>query len=280
VDAAAVSGGGVDATPASSIERLVVSMARSVADDDVAVVGVGTPVALAAFLLARALHAPHLRIMMPGALDPVPTALAAYLRDPVTAVAGARARMSRVQILDAIARGDVTIQFVRPAQVDGQLRLNTEMLSTPAGVLHLVGPVALPDVVARVGRVVAYLPRHDRSSLVARVDAVTAPRGAAGGTVAGVLTPLAHIRLVAGSPSVAARTDGVAMAEIRELTGFHIGAGEAPTMSGPSRHELHALRSAVDPLRLIGLEDADLRQEARMTLARLWSTAAAAEAAP
>jgi acyl CoA:acetate/3-ketoacid CoA transferase beta subunit len=277
-----VNGGGDD--PAVlPIERLVVWMARAVADDDVAVVGIGTPVALAAFLLARALHAPRLHILMPGALDPAPRDLSTYLRDPVSAVSGARARRSRVEILDAIAAGEVSVQFVRPAQVDAQLRLNTERLDTPSGPLHLVGPVALPDVVARVGRVIAYLPRHDPQALVASVDTVTAPRGLSGGRVAAVITPLAQLRWTAGVATLAGRGQGVSLEEIRSKTGFVLGGDGATTIPEPSDEELGTLRSVVDPLGLIGLEDPGLRHDARQTLARLWSPAGTAhhqEAAP
>jgi glutaconate CoA-transferase subunit B len=257
----------------STMERLTVWMARCLRDSDVAVVGVGTPVALAAVLLARATHAPRLRIMMPGALDPVHARVDTYLGDPAKAVAGAAARLSRLDILDAIAAGEVTVQFVRPAQVDAQLRLNTELLTTPSGPLHLVGPVALPDVVERVGRVIAYLPVHDTTTLVASVDAVTAPRGRTGRTVSSVVTPLAQLSLASGRAVVTARAADTSMDEIRARTGFALDVGERPVLAEPTAEELAALRTAVDPLHLLGLEDPNGRDDARRTLAELWSSA-------
>jgi glutaconate CoA-transferase subunit B len=257
----------------STMERLTVWMARCLRDGDVAVVGVGTPVALAAVLLARVTHAPRLRIMMPGALDPVHARVDKYLGNPAAAVAGAAARLSRLDILDAIAAGEVTVQFVRPAQVDAQLRLNTELLATPSGPLHLVGPVALPDVVERVGRVIAYLPTHDTTTLVTSVDAVTAPRGRTGRTVSSVVTPLAQLSLASGRAVVTARAADTSMAEIRARTGFPLDVGERPVLAEPAAEELAALRTAVDPLRLVGLEDPRCRDDARRTLAELWSSA-------
>lgn len=256
---------------ATSIEHLVVSMAREVVDTDVMVVGIGTPVALAAALLARELHAPGLGILMPGARDPAEQELSRYLADPVGAVARSTDRLSRIAILDAIRSGEVSLQFVRPAQVDGGLRINTELLASAGGDRLLVGPVALPDVVELVGRVVAYLPRHDRSCLVPDVDVVTAPRPGTSRGIAAVITPLAVLRAGDGVPRLAGYRRSSSAQEVQELTGFPLALSGCQPLPGPTDWELSVLRSVVDPHGLCGLEDPGSRSSARQELTALWA---------
>jgi acyl CoA:acetate/3-ketoacid CoA transferase beta subunit len=250
-------------------ERLIVALAREVAFGDSVVVGVGTPLALAAVLLAREIHGAAVRLLMPAALDPVARNLADYLVSPWSG-GGARTRLSRMDILDAITAGEVTLQFVRPAQVDERLRINTELVRTPRGIRHLVGPVALPDLLERVGRVVAYLPRHDPSALVREVDRVTAPRG--GGRLARVITPLAVLERAGDSTAVTARSVSVPAAELAALTGFPIDQDGARPIPEPSPGELDLLRRVVDPLGLSGLEDPSGRTTALAALTRAWRT--------
>ncbi|HEV7656726.1 MAG TPA: hypothetical protein VGP36_18585 [Mycobacteriales bacterium] len=267
--------------PAGERERLIVALAREVAPDDSVVVGVGTPLALAAVLLARELHAPAVRLLMPGALDPAARDLADYLVRPWSGGGSARARLSRMDILDAIAAGAVTLQFVRPAQVDERLRINTELVRSPRGIRHLVGPVALPDLLERAGRVVAYLPRHDPASLVPEVDTVTAPRPGGRGRLARVITPLAVLERPGDSTLVTGRGTSVSAAELAELTGFPVAQDGARPIPEPSAEELDLLRRVVDPLGLSGLEDPVGRTAALGTLARAWKTSPSfREAAP
>lgn len=257
------------ATP-TEIERLVVAMAREVDPGDVAVVGIGTPVALAALLLARELHAPDLSIMMPGALDPTDRTLSSFLADPVAAAARSRARLSRVDILEAIEGRRITLQFVRPAQVDAHLRINTDLLRTPAGPRLLVGPVALPDVAALVRRVVAYLPRHRPEALVEAVDTVTAPRES--GCITAVLTPLARIEHGGDGPVLSRRAAGVSVAELLALTGFRLDTRGCRPMAEPTADELQLLRGVIDPDGLTRVEAPGGRRLAAHTLANLWTS--------
>jgi len=258
-----------DGGPVGDRERLIVALAREVASGDSVVVGVGTPLALAAVLLARETHGAAVRLLMPAALDPVARNLADYLVSP-WAGGGALTRLSRMDILDAIAAGEVTLQFVRPAQVDERLRINTELVRTPRGIRYLVGPVALPDLLERAGRVVAYLPRHDASALVSAVDAVTAPRPAGRGRLARVITPLAVLERSADAAVVTARSMSVPAAELAALTGFPVRQDSARPIPEPSAEELDLLRRVVDPLGLSGLEDPSGRTAALATLARAW----------
>jgi glutaconate CoA-transferase subunit B len=255
---------------ASDIERLVVLMAREVKNDDVAVVGIGTPVALAALLLARSTNAPNVSIMMPGALDPAPDDVAQYLSDPTRAMIGASARLSRLKILDAIRSGSVSLQFVRPAQIDGRFRINTEFLHRPSGDVYLVGPVALPEVVHLVGRVIAYLPKHHTTTLVSEVDWVTAPRLLDGRTIAKVVTPIAILERLHSGPSFVGITSQFDERAVRELTGFELSEMAAAQIDEPSEAELETLRRVVDPLGLIGMEDPSASQVAIQKLANLW----------
>jgi acyl CoA:acetate/3-ketoacid CoA transferase beta subunit len=234
-------------------EQLVVTLSREVRRGETVVVGVGTPLALAAVLLAREVLG-TVHMLMPAACDPKFRDIADYLVTP-WAVGEDAVRASRMHILDAIAQGRVDLQFIRPAQVDAKLRVNTEFVETARGPRHLVGPVALPDVLHLVRRVVAYVPKHDRRVFIKTVSKVTAPRA---GTRRG------------DEVAVTARASGTSETELAALTGFALQQDAAAVLAVPTPDELDLLRRVVDPLGLARLEDPDGRTAATATLVDAW----------
>lgn len=255
---------------AERYERLVVNLAREIGDGDTVVVGVGTPLALAAVLLARELGR-RITVLLPGASDPVYRNVADYLTRPWSAGTGAARRMSRMDILGALRAGRVDLQFIRPAQVDARLWVNTELVITPRGEpRHLAGPVALPDVAHLVHRIVAYLPAHDPRTLVAEVTTVTAPRPGSP-PPARVITPLATLEPGPATARVVARRPDVADDELARCTGFPIALDGAAATPEPTATELDLLRTVVDPLALAAIEDPVGRPAALGRLADRWA---------
>lgn len=251
-------------------DRLVVELARTVQAGDLVVVGVGTPLALAAVLLARELVL-HVEVLMPAAWNPPGRKVADYLGAPWRA-AEASQRASRLAILDAIDAGEVQLQFIRPAQVDRRFQVNTELVGTGDRRRHLVGPVALPDIVDRIDRVVAYLPSHDPRTLVPEVTTVTAPRPASPRRVARVITPLATFDLDAdGDAMISARSLAVTRNELIAQTGFAVDADNASTRAEPTADELELLHQVIDPEGLARLESPVGRTAALAALAARWN---------
>lgn len=238
------------------IDALVVMLSRQVRDGDTVVVGVGTPLALTALLLARRLRALQVRILLPGALNPSSARLADYF-DPIGDL-GAEFRLGRMDILNAIQRRSVDLQFIRPAQIDQFLRINTEIVTVRGQRRHLVGSIALPDIMALMDRVVAYVTDHSPRTFPTFVDHVTAPRLPDDG-IASVVTPLGLLSAPSGDAVLVPR-QGVVAETVSERTGFPVWLAD-DRVGEPTNAELAAL-AAIDPHRLRDLEASEARPAA------------------
>jgi len=168
---------------------------------DTIVVGVGTPLALAAAMVARELI-DDVVVLVGGAVDPEPHDIAETVHDPPSLPARSAGVLGQQALLQRVQRGDAAVQFVSPAQVDGAGRFNTVMVEVEGARRWLAGPLALPDTAAHVDRVVAYRSTHGTRFLVDAVSHVT------GGGLAGVVTGVADIRFGDDPPQVAGATVG------------------------------------------------------------------------
>ena len=200
-------------TPREVADALTWSLARQCRPGDVLVVGVATPLAAAAGMLARELLTPDLTIIMAASVNPKTHDVAESLTDPAAAARYAPGTLTQAEILDAIQRGRVTLQFVSPAEVDAEGRINTNRV----GDRRLPGALALPDVAVLVGRLVAYRAGHSPRFLVPRVQYVT---GRAGG-VRAIVTDKAEIALE-GGPRLVALQPGATEQEARDGCGFEL----------------------------------------------------------
>jgi len=245
-------------TPREVADALTWSLARQCRPKDVLVVGVATPLAAAAGMLARELLTPDLTIIMAASVDPKTHDVAESLTDPAAAARHAPGTLTQAEILDAIQRGRVTLQFVSPAEVDAEGRINTNRV----GDRRLPGALALPDVAVLVGRLVAYRAGHSPRFLVPRVQYVT---GRAGG-VRAIITDKAEIALE-GGPRLVALQPGATAQEARAGCGFEL-AG-APIETEPLPGEARELLDRViDPHEVRLLEIREGRAGALERLAR------------
>jgi acyl CoA:acetate/3-ketoacid CoA transferase beta subunit len=244
--------------PREIADALTWSLARQTRPGDVLVVGVATPLAAAAGMLARELLTPDLTIIMAASVNPRTHDVAESLADPAAAARRAPGTLTQAEILDAIQRGSVTLQFVSPAEVDARGAINTNRV----GDRRLPGALALPDVAVLVGRLVAYRAGHSPRFLVPAVQYVT---GRAGG-VRAIVTDKAEITL--GPPRLAALQPGATQDEVRALTGFEL-AGD-PVQNEPMPDEAkQLLDQVIDPHELRLLEVRGGRAQALERLARL-----------
>jgi acyl CoA:acetate/3-ketoacid CoA transferase beta subunit len=149
---------------------------------------------------------------MAASVNPRTHDVAESLTDPAAAARYAPGTLTQAEILDAIQRGRVTLQFISPAEVDARGAVNTNRV----GDRRLPGALALPDVAVLVGRLVAYRAGHSPRFLVPRVQFTT---GRPGGVQA-IVTDEAEIEL--GPPRLAALQPGATEREVRERTGFEL----------------------------------------------------------
>lgn len=158
----------------TSVESVCWALARECRNDDVLVVGVATPLAAAAALVARQCLVGDLTIIVGGVVDPPATDVARLLTDPFAASRAAQVVLGQSELLALLQRGSITLQFVSPAQVDHTGAVNTSRVHLADGSWRrLPGCLALPDTAAMVGRLIAYRIDGGDRFVVERVDHVT-----------------------------------------------------------------------------------------------------------
>lgn len=236
-------------------DTLTWSLARQCRPGDVLITGVGTPLAIAAGMLARELLVPDLTLIVAGSVDPATHDVAEGLVDPAAVARHSTGTLRQVEILDCIERGVVTLQFVAPAQVDGRGRINTSRV----GSRLLPGPLALPDTSALVQRLIAYRADHSPRFLAESVDYVT------GAGVAGVVTGLAEL-VVGDEARVVALQPGASVDEVVAGCGFPLVVDDPPVVEPLPDDATRLLRDVIDPHGVRGLE---LRGERARALAAL-----------
>ena len=221
-------------------------LAREIHDGDVVGVGLGTPLALAAALLARRTHAPAADVLVAGALSP--DADVATCMRGAGALAGRTAGfVSHLLTMEQAERRAMTLQFLRPAEVDGAGNANTSRILDGDGRLvhRLPGGLATADVLRILPRVVLYHTDHRVRSLPARVSFVSGAGGGAPG--AGTRGPA---RLVTDRAVFAFGPDGPRLESVHPgeepdavlaLTGFTADARDVGTTEPPRAEELDAL---------------------------------------
>jgi glutaconate CoA-transferase subunit B len=248
-------------------EQITWSLARCCRPGDVLVVGVATPIAAAAGQLARELLVPNLTLIEAAAVDVAPHDVATPMVRPEVVAAEAVGVYTQAEILDAIQRGRVTLQFISPAQVDGAGTINTSRVRTSDGTMRrLPGGLAHADIACLIGRLVAYRAGHERRFLPERVDFVT---GAAG-RVATIVTSAAVLDWDGESWRLASLHEGVSREEAVAGCGFALDVPErVPTTEPPPPEALRLLREEIDPHGMRRLETREGRAAALRELEAL-----------
>jgi acyl CoA:acetate/3-ketoacid CoA transferase beta subunit len=250
---------------------LTCCLAREIVERDVVGVGLGTPAGLAAALLAQRTHAPSAQVIVSGAVSPR-AGVAECLAGAAALAGRAAGFISHLETMEMAERRAMTLQFLRPAQVDADASLNVSRVPGEDGVeSRLPGGLATADVTRLLGRIVLYHTDHRERSLPARVSYRTAIGG--GDALAGTRGPVSLVtdRAVLdfedGAWRVRSIHPGQDPADVERRTGFPLaGAARAPRTPRPSAAELDAL-TAVDGLALRELEFRATRAAATARLA-------------
>jgi glutaconate CoA-transferase subunit B len=261
--------------PAGVADLLAVALAREVRDGDFVSHGSGVPLAAAALLLARRLHAPGIDFFYDGAITPAAGSVDQLGAGP-DALRGADGFMSQAQIVDFELRGGCDLQFLRPAQIDAEGNVNVSLIGTLAEPRRRFHGIAVADAMTVVGRICLYATEHTPRIFVPKLDFRTgvghadqdswrAQLGVPGAGPVRVITPLAvldfdgpgrRLRLAATMP-------GAAVDAIREATGCELDVpDQVPPFEPPTDAELSALVE-VDPRGTRRLEFRELRVSAQ-----------------
>lgn len=228
-------------------DRLIVGMARRIADGDTVVTGLASALPMLAVAVARATHAPRLTyINCVGAVDPVVERALPTSVDPAL-LEGAAARIVVPDFFDLARRGRIDLMYFGAAQVDAAARMNLSCIGDP---LHpkikLPGPAGSTSIRPFVRKVVALLPRHTARALVDRVDFASSVPSAMNRET-WVVSDLALLRLEGERLRLVSRHAGVAGATLREKTGFALDAVEAAPETGEPTVAERAAIGRLDP---------------------------------
>lgn len=248
----------------TTAELMTVTMAHQLRDNEIVATGLYSPMPLAACLLAKRTHAPDLVHLNAGdAVDPDPEALPFSTADPALAE-GAVAIMDLCFAFDMAQKGRIDMIFLGAAQIDKYGNTNLSVIGDfDRPKVRLPGGAASAHMCATANRITTWTTRHNRRTLVDKVDFITGQgfldgpggrerAGLTGGGPACVVTNLAvldfhpvtkRMRLVSVHP-------GVTVEEVRDNTGFELVMPEqVPTTPPPTAEELRIMRTA-DPHRV------------------------------
>ncbi len=236
----------------SIADFMTLAMAKEIRSGDVVAVGIGTPLALAATLIARDLD-PDIHVVVNAAVDP-DTDLAGCDRGVEAFVGRTAGYLPMLETLDMVERQRVTLEFLRPAQMDGRGMLNTSRIGPPeAPRVRFPGGLGTADVPKLLSRTIAYLPDHQPRSLPEHVDLITGcGRPWRAGEYVGegcptLITDIAVIRFTDSGADLEQFRPDVSIEEIRAATGFPLRVTRnARPFLQPTIEELRSLER-VDP---------------------------------
>jgi hypothetical protein len=257
-------------------------MSRQVRDGELVAQGLATPLAAAAYLLARRTHAPHLyfasAIGQSVCRTPAPLGLtrveSLWLDRSLTSAGFVRT------VADVLPRLR-PMEFFRPAQVDragnfNNIAFGKGYVEQPAtgrkARLRLPGSGGIPDVTTFIDDIYLYVPRHSRVTFVPSLDVISGlghhparthgrgPRylvtdlgqfdfaGTAPDGDAAPPAPRRRMRLLTYHP-------GTSVELIQAHTGFELEiAPDAGPTPEPTEEEIRILREEIDPLGIRRLE--------------------------
>lgn len=261
-------------------DRMVWRLARQCRNDDVLIVGVATPIAAAAGMLARELLVPDLTVLVAASVQPSIHDISRAMLEADFVARHSVGSFGQDEILDLLHRGGITLQFVSPAQVDQRGQLNSSVVRRPDGsALRLPGPLALPDVSCLVGRLVGYRAAHSPRFLVDEVDFVTGigsadrtARSAARLTGHGLLTVITDLAVLRFHPqtarvSIESVAPGVSVEEVVAGCGFALDIpSDLSAEEPPPVEALELLERIIDPHGIRGMEVPATRAAARARL--------------
>lgn len=242
-------------------ELMVTRVAAEVDEDGVTVMGSFTPLAYAAYTLAKLTHAPKGYLVGFDAVGMLPIQLS-FTGAEAAAYKGAVCRWGMLTEINSIHLSNHGgVEAVSSAQFDGTGAINLSTIGpfeTPK--VRLPGGAGAAEVIKMYRKMIAYFGNHNSRTLVDRVQFVTGTRwkvGAKARAEAGlqpgpiiVVTNLAV--LVKDEDDAPFRIEsvhpGVDVQAVVDNTGFELTVPtDVPTTAEPTQEQLDLLRTKIDP---------------------------------
>jgi acyl CoA:acetate/3-ketoacid CoA transferase beta subunit len=242
-------------------ELIACRIATEVADGDIVVMGSFTPLAYAAYVLAKLTHARDAYLVGFDAvgMQPIELGLAGA---EAGAYKGAVCRWGSLTTINSVHlsnRGGV--EAVSSAQFDGSGAINLSVIGDfDRPKVRLPGGAGAAEVIKMYRKMVAYFPDHNARTLVDKVGFVTGTRwriGAesrrAAGLVPGGMVVVTNLCVLARDQderpfAIESLHPGVDAETVVESTGFELEVPvEIPQTALPTREQIRLLRAEIDP---------------------------------
>ena len=259
------------ATDYDMADQMVVSLARTIDDDDTTVLGSFTPLAYAAYNLAKVTHAPNSFVVGYSGVDPYPFQMGFHTSE-AACIGNSAGLWSMTECIEALHfRGTGDVEAVSSAQMDANGDINISWLPMPVRGedgkptgefnprgLRLPGGAGAPVVFGLHRKSVAYFPNHSKMLFVPKVNYITGTRvylsdeeRKAQGLQPGpmiVVTNLCVMQMVErGKWKALSLHKGVTAQDVKDNTGFPVEvADDCPVTEAPTLQEQSLIR-AIDP---------------------------------
>ncbi len=252
-------------------DQMVVCIARTIDDYDTTVLGSFTPLAYAAYMLAKLTNAPNSFVVGYSGVDPLPFQLGFHTSE-VACTQYSAGLWSMTECIEALhIRGDGDVEAVSSAQMDANADINISWLPmpimdaegkptgqmNPRG-LRLPGGAGAPVVFGLHKKSIAYFAGHSKMVFVPKVNYITGTRfyltdeerkaqGLKPGPVI-VVTNLCVMQMVArGKWKVLSLHKGVKAEDVINNTGFPVEiAADCPVTEPPTKQEVDLIKK-IDP---------------------------------
>lgn len=249
-------------------ELMVCRVAAEVDEDGVVVMGSFTPLAYAAYMLAKLTHAPGAYLVGFDAVGMAPIPLS-FTGAEAAAYKGAVARWSMLNEINSIHLSNHGgVEAVSSAQFDGSGAINLSTIGPfESPKVRLPGGAGAAEVIKMYRKMVAYFPNHNPRTLVDRVEFVTGTRWKVGPAA----REAAHLQpgpiVVVTNLAVLVKDEddrpfrieslhpGVAASDVVAATGFALEvSAEVPATAEPTEEQLRLLRERIDPLGTVRID--------------------------
>lgn len=244
-------------------ELMCTCIAREIDEGDVVILGSFTPLAYAAYILAKMTHAPNLFLVAYSGVDTRPFPISFFTAEGA-AIKGAAALWTFTECINSLhlaSRADV--EAVSSVQLDNQGAINICVIGEdywhPR--VRLPGGAGASDVIKMHRKMIGYFPAHTERTFVPKVDFVTGTRhlvskeereraGLRWGPCRFVTNLCVMEMVEKGQPFlVRSLHPGVTPEVVVENTGFPVDIpADTPLTEPPSAEQLRLLREVIDPL--------------------------------
>lgn len=252
-------------------DEMVTSLARTIDDEDTIVLGSFTPLAYAAYNLAKLTTAPNAFVVGYSGVDPYPFEMGFHTSE-AACIGNSAGLWSMTECIEALHfRGTGDVEAVSSAQMDVNGDINISWLPMPVRDaegkptgewntrgLRLPGGAGAPVVFGLHRKSVAYFPNHSKQLFVPKVNYITGTRvylsdeeRLAQGLQPGPMIVVTNLCVMEmrerGKWKVLSLHQGVKPEDVIENTGFPVEiAADCPVTEAPTLQE-HELIRKIDP---------------------------------